>query len=129
MLAGAAGSDDRLRQFGKELAREKKRGRGRSSWALYRRSYLARGGLGFCADCIGRLGGVVQERDGVQRRKEAPTGGVHLSAGGGYGADTLSGRRNSGLGPNSGLGQNRSPGLLFFFSYFFSFFFSVFYFN
>jgi hypothetical protein len=61
-------------------------------------------GLGLGLDCIGRLGGVVQERDSVQRRNEAPTGGVHLSAGGGDGADTLSGRRDSGLGPDSGLG-------------------------
>jgi hypothetical protein len=42
-------------------------------------------GLGLGLDCIGRLGGIVQERDGVQGRKEAPTGGVHLSAGGGDG--------------------------------------------
>jgi hypothetical protein len=66
-------------------------------------------GLGLGLDCIGRLGGVVQERDGVQKRKEAPTGGVHLSVGGGDGADTLLGRRDSGPGPNSGLGQNRPP--------------------
>jgi hypothetical protein len=42
-------------------------------------------GLGLGLDCIGRLGGVVQERDGIQGRKEAPIGGVHLSAGGGDG--------------------------------------------
>jgi hypothetical protein len=85
-------------------------------------------GLGLGLDCIGRLGGVVQERDGIQGRKETPTGGVHLSAGGGDGTDTLSGRRDSWPGPNSGLGQNRPPPprpfILFF--YFFSFYFSVF---
>jgi hypothetical protein len=80
-------------------------------------------GLGLGLDCIEQLGGVVQERDGVQGRKEAPKGGVHLLAGGGDGADTLSGRRDSGPGPNSGLGQNHPPGLLFFFSISFPFYF------
>jgi hypothetical protein len=81
-------------------------------------------GLGLGLDCIGRLGGGVQERDGVQRRKEAPIGGVHLSVGGGDGVDTLSGRRDSGPRPNLGLGQNRPPAFYSFF-YFFSFFFSI----
>jgi hypothetical protein len=80
-------------------------------------------GLGLWLDCIGRLGGVVQERDSVQGRKEAPKGGVHLSAGGGDGADTLSGKRDSGPGPNSRLGQNHPPGLLFFFLFLFLFIF------
>jgi hypothetical protein len=83
-------------------------------------------GLGLGLDCIGRLGGIVQERDGIQRRKEAPTGGVHLSVGGGDGADTLLGRRDSGPGSNLGLGQNRPPGpfILFSISFPFSFLFS-----
>jgi hypothetical protein len=38
-------------------------------------------------------------------------------------ANTLSGRRDSGPGPNSGLGQNRPPGLLFFFLFLFLFLF------
>jgi hypothetical protein len=104
--------------------RGRKGGRGRRSWALYRWPGMGRG-LGLGLDCIGRLGGVVQERDGIQGRKEALTGGVHLSAGGGDGRIPFRVCPGMGHGPNLERGQTVPPRpfLLFLFLFPFSFLF------
>jgi hypothetical protein len=51
----------------------------------------------------------------AQGKEMTSTGGVHLSAGGGDGADTLSGRRDSGPGPTTGPDRFGPPGLSSFF--------------
>jgi hypothetical protein len=83
-LADGAESNVKFRQLRWSSREGRKEGEGGVQGAFIGGLGVGRG-LGLGLDCIGRLGDIVQERDGVQGRKEAPTGGVHLSAGGGDG--------------------------------------------
>jgi hypothetical protein len=79
-------------------------------------------GLGFWAgEEIDGGGGVGREQATCQRKKEVPTGWVHLWVGGRERKNTLSGLGDSGLGRLWRLGRNRPHGP-FLFSYFFSLF-------
>jgi hypothetical protein len=86
MPADVRRSDEKFRRLEMVSVSGRKRGRGRASWALYRRSYLGQKARLRSGRGNGRCRGVGLAWVSAQRKKRVPTGGARaLAAEGGRG--------------------------------------------
>jgi hypothetical protein len=123
-LADAAEFGEKYRRLETVFMREKKRGRGRSAGAFYKRGQLGEGAR-VSGRLIGWLGGVVRGRDGGQRRKKGPARWGRRVRGRRWWLRTLSGKARVGHGPNPMLGWFGSSGPFLIFYFLFLFFLQI----